>query len=314
MTNATRAAEDVLSVSEIVGSLSDTTVGIAIHTSKWRVGKALDRDQRVTMAKAFASDETVVSGRKTLIDTKNEAYRVVNRIIEESYSHWKFQTIPYPQHGVRLINRNALAEFAESFTTYQNKLTIAVDQLEAQLPGLIESQRGKLGQLFRRSDYPQSIVGLYDLSYDLHDINPPTYLAQLNPDLFREQMQRAQDRIQHSISLLENEFMAELQVVVQRIVTGLSTNEDGKRKSVQDSSIQKLNKFFQRFGDLNLNSSGQLNTLVRQAQEVMAGHKITDLRKNDTVRDAVRQQLAAVQTEVDRLLDMRTGRQFDITE
>lgn len=314
MSTDTQQTEDVLSVTEIVGSLSDTTVGLAIHMKKWRIGKALDQGQRERMAQNFAAESTAVSGRKKLIDTSNEQYRMVNRVIEEAYSFWKFHTIPYPQHGLRLINRERVQSFNDDFAAYQNRLTIAVDELEAVLPGLIDAQQSKLGQLFSRSDYPQSVEGLYELSYDVHDINPPSYLAQLDPNLFREQMQRAQDRIQHSISLLENEFLSEMQKFVEQLVNGLSKTEAGKRKSVRESSITKLNEFFDRFSELNLNSSGQLNTLVTRAREAMNGRGLSDLRTNDGVRDDVRAQLAAIQGEVDRMIETRTGRQFDVVE
>jgi hypothetical protein len=305
---------DVMSVSDIVGTLSETTVGLAMHKRRWSIRKALTTEQKKLMADGFHADAESVSGTKKLLDTRNEAYRDVNRILTDAYLFWTSRTIPYPQHGIRLIKKDKVVEFDRDFLSYQNRLALAVDDLNRELPAIIEQQRTKLGDLFSMSDYPRTVEGMYELSYDVHSIKPPSYLAQLEPELFAEQMQRAQDRIQHSISLLENEFLSEIQKFTEQLIGGLTKTESGRRKTVRESTIDRLNTFFSRFQSLNLSSSGQLNQLVSGLKDVMAGRDLKDLRKHDQVRAEVRTQLAKLQGEVDRMIETRSGRQFDLAD
>ena len=305
---------DMLSTSEIVGRLSDTMCGVSIHMKQWRTNKGLTPEQRGTMADAFGAMNQSVSGSKKLINTKNETYRNVGRVFSEAYAFWQYHSMPYPQHGMRLQRRDGISEFRQQFMHYQNRMTIAVDDLERELPSLMEEQRVSLGRLYSEADYPRSISGLYELSFDVSDINPPSYLAQMDPALFAEQMERAQERIQHSISLLENEFLKDMAEVVESLVKGLSKTEGGKRKSLRNTSVKKLNEFFQRVNELNVGSSGQINSLIDRARDAMAGRQLTDLKNDDSIRDDVKDQLEKLKTEVDLMIETRTGRQFEIVD
>ena len=305
---------DMLSTSEIVGRLSDTMCGVSIHMKQWRINKGLTTEQRGTMADAFGAKNQSVSGSKKLINSKNETYRNVGRVFSEAYAFWQYHSMPYPQHGMRLQKKDAISEFRQQFMQFQNRMTIAVDDLERELPSLMEAQKDELGRLWCEADYPRSVSGLYELSFDVSDINPPSYLAQMDPALFAEQMERAQERIQHSISLLENEFLKDMAEVVESLVKGLSKTEGGKRKSLRNTSVAKLNAFFSRVNELNVGSSGQINSLIDRARDAMAGRQLTDLKNDDSIRDDVKDQLEKLKTEVDLMIETRTGRQFEIVD
>jgi len=305
---------EMLSTSEIVGRLSDTMCGVSLHLKQWRTNKGLNNQQRETMADAFGAVNQSVSGSKKLINTKNESYRAVGRVFNEAYAFWQYHSIPYPQHGMRLQKKSSVSEFRQQFVQFQNRMTLAVDDLERELPSLMEEQKVALGRLYSVADYPRSVSGLYELSFDISDINPPSYLAQMEPELFAEQMERAQERIQHSISLLENEFLKDMNTVVESLVNGLSKTEGGKRKSLRDTSVNRLNEFFSRVNELNLNSSGQINSLIGRARDAMAGRQLTDLKNDDSTREDVKTQLEKVKKEVALMIETRTGRQFELAD
>ena len=67
-------------------------------------------------------------------------------------------------------------------------------------------------------------------------------------------------------------------------------------------------EFFQRFRELNVHSSEQLDQLVEQSQRILRGIEPQSLRDNTNVRQNVAVQLSAVQSVIDGLMVDRPRR------
>jgi len=71
---------------------------------------------------------------------------------------------------------------------------------------------------------------------------------------------------------------------------------------------RNLTEFFQRFRELNVRSSEQLDQLVGQAQRVIRGVEPRDLRDNAGLRQHVATEMSQVQSVLDGLLVDRPRR------
>jgi hypothetical protein len=76
-----------------------------------------------------------------------------------------------------------------------------------------------------------------------------------------------QSRFDEAVRLAEEAFTAELAKLVSHLTERLSGTDDGRQKVFRDSAVENLTEFFQRFHDLNVRSSEQLDQLVSQAQQ-----------------------------------------------
>ena len=76
----------------------------------------------------------------------------------------------------------------------------------------------------------------------------------------------------------------------------------------RDSAVENLAEFFQRFRQLNVRSSEQLDQLVGQAQRVIRGVEPQDLRDNAGLRQQVATEMSRVQGILDGLLVDRPRR------
>ena len=76
----------------------------------------------------------------------------------------------------------------------------------------------------------------------------------------------------------------------------------------RDSAVTNLREFFERFGQLNVRSNEQLDTLVAQAQRIVRGIQPQELRDSANLRQHVATQLAGVQSVLDGLLVDRPRR------
>jgi hypothetical protein len=72
--------------------------------------------------------------------------------------------------------------------------------------------------------------------------------------------------------------------------------------------VENLTEFFQRFRQLNVRSSAQLDSLVADAQRVIRGVDPQDLRDNSGLRQHVAAELSRVASVLDGLLVDRPRR------
>lgn len=166
----------------------------------------------------------------------------------------------------------------------------------------------RLGRLFNPADYPESLAGLFRSERDFPSIEPPDYLQQLKPELYRQECERVAARFDATVQLAEQEFLDELAKLIAHLSERLSGSEDGKPKIFRDSAVTNLIEFFDRFKQLNVRSNDQLDELVEQAQQVVEGRDPQQLRENAVLRQSVANELSEVQNVLDGLLVDRPRR------
>ena len=75
-------------------------------------------------------------------------------------------SLPFPEPGVRLIRRDKIDEFVGLMEEYQAELAEAVANLDRHYGELKSAAAERLGRLFNPGDYPETLVGLFDVSWD----------------------------------------------------------------------------------------------------------------------------------------------------
>ena len=221
---------------------------------------------------------------------------------------WKGISLPYPESGIRLIRQDDISSFTVQMTSLKAELDEAVIQLDARYDELKSAARRRLGSLYNGGDYPATLRGWFDVSYDFPSVEPPEYLRQLSPQLYQQEASRIAARFDEAVQLAEQAFTEELSKLVSHLTERLSGNEDGKPKVFRDSVVENLREFFERFRLLNIRSDQQLDELVVQAQRVVRGVEPQQLRDNQALRQQVASQLSGVQSVLDGLLVDRPRR------
>jgi hypothetical protein len=270
--------------------------------------KTLTPEQKSQAADTFGAEGAFLSAGKKLLDTRHRAYKAVSIVRGRVLSYWKGISLPYPEAGIRLIRQDDIGGFSVQMTTLKAELEEAVGQLNEHYAELKSAARERLGRLFNSADYPTSLDGLFAVEWDFPSVEPPEYLRQLSPELYRQESQRVSARFDEAIRLAEEAFSAELSKLVSHLTERLSGQEDGKPKIFRDSAVENLNDFFQRFRALNVGSSEQLDQLVVQVQNVVRGIEPQQLRDTQSLRQQVATQLSGVQSVLDGLMVDRPRR------
>jgi 5'-deoxynucleotidase YfbR-like HD superfamily hydrolase len=273
--------------------------------------KSLTAEQKAQAAEPFDAEGQFLSAGKKLLDTKHNAFRAVTAIRTKITDYWRGLTLPFPEPGVRLIKHDQVEGFDQQMADFKAELEDAVKTLDRCFEELKQAAAQRLGSLFNPEDYPATLVGLFGVSWDYPNIEPPDYLIGVSPELYRQEQERVRARFEDAVQLAEQAFLDEFARLVAHLTERITgTNEDGSPKVFRDSAIDNLCDFFERFRSLNVRSNQQLDELVAQAQRTVRGVAAQDLRDGPSVRQEVATQLARVQTTLDAMLVERPRRRI----
>jgi hypothetical protein len=288
--------------------LRTTMAAVRVSISWFGIRRTLTAAQKAEAAEPFGAEARFLSAGKKLLDNSHPAYKAVTAVRGKAIALWRAMSLPYPEPGVRLIRQDRVAEFAAKMREFQEELAEAVETLDRQYSELKAAARNRLGSLYNGDDYPQSLRGMFEISFDIPSVEPPDYLQQLNPALYEEECRRVQSRFDEAVRLAEEAFTAELARLISHLTERLSGQEDGKPKVFRDGLVENLTTFFERFRELNVRSNEQLDQLVSDAQRVIRGVEPQSLRDNAGLRQHVATEMSRVQSVLDGLLVDRPRR------
>lgn len=135
------------------------------------VKKTLTQEQKSQAASAFGAEWEYLSAAKKLLDKSHPSFRAVSSVNSRIVPYWRSISLPYPEPGIRLIRRDDVPTFTVQLTTFQAEVAEAVEALSNQYQELKSAARHRLGRLFNRADYPATLVGLFEASYDWSTIS-----------------------------------------------------------------------------------------------------------------------------------------------
>jgi len=288
--------------------LRSSTAAVRLSFTWFGTRKTLTPQQKSLAAESFGAEGDCLSAAKRLLDTKHPAFKAVAAVKNRAVGYWKSLSLPYPESGIRLIRQDQVETFDNQMNWFQQELMDAVEALDERYHDLQVAARQRLGSLFNPADYPESLQGMFDMTWEFPSIEVPSYLQQLNPELYQQECDRVAARFDEAVQLAEAAFTDELSKLVSHLTERLTGQVDGQPKIFRDSAIENLTEYFQRFRQLNIRSNDQLDELVDQAQQIVQGVQPQTLRDNHVLRQTVAGQLAEVQNMLDDLLIDRPRR------
>ena len=285
-----------------------TMAAVRVSFTWFGTRRTLSAEQKAQAADAFGAEGSYLSAGKKLLDTRHPAMKAVTTVRGRIISLWRGMSLPYPEAGIRPIRQDRIEDFDAKMEELRQELAEAVTGLDRHYYELKLAARQQLGSLYNEADYPHSMRELFAVTWDYPSTEPPNYLQQLSPQIYEAECQRMQQRFDEAIRLAEEAFCAELAKLVSHLTERLSGSEDGKPKIFRDSAVENLTQFFERFRELNVRSSEELDQLVADCQRIVHGVSPQDLREHDDLRQYVATELSSVQSVLDGLLADRPRR------
>ena len=288
--------------------LRSTTAAARVSLRWLDTRKTSTTDQKALAADACRVAGGLLSAGKKLLATKHRAFKGVTTIKGRILSYWKRMSLPYPEPGIRLIHRDEVDVFDARMHKFEVELEEAVWRLDEHYTELKSAARQRQGRLYNPGDYPESLGGLFQVSWNFPSIEPAGYLQELHPDLYRQECARVADCFRQAVSLAEQAFLEELQPLVARLSERLTSQSDGKPAAFRDSAVTNLTEFCERFQRLNVGSNEDLDRLVERCQGMIRGVEPQLLRDNQGLRQQVIAELGQAQSVLDTLWVDRSRR------
>lgn len=264
--------------------------------------RRLDASHARRAADTFQADESRVRASKILINTKHTAYRAATTIKAQAQSYLRGISLPYPQHGIRLIRRDDVETFEGRMNSFRDRLAEAVANLRDHYGALKADARERLGELYDNSDYPATLDNVFSLNWEYPSVEPPRYLMRFNPELYAQEQQRIQQRFEQAVVLAESAFAERLQELVTHLQERLHDSPDGQPKKFQSVTIENFQTFYNEFKRLNVRGNTELDALIQRANNLVSGVNVTELRGSAHLRETLNTQMADVAQSLDRLM------------
>lgn len=198
-------------------ALREQSIPVRLAFTWMGVRRAMSRDQKDTAAEAFGANGSFLTASKKLINTKHPAFRAVTGVRGKIRGYWKAMTLPYPEDGIRLLRRSQLETFQKQMAEMETELMSRVAELQPFYSELKNEARRMLGSLYSESDYGDDIASLFNVEWDFPNVEPPNYLADLDPSLFAAEQERAAARFGVAVAMAEEAFADELGKLVTHL-------------------------------------------------------------------------------------------------
>jgi hypothetical protein len=290
--------------------LRRTAAAVRVHFTWWGVHRTLTAQQKEEVGLTYDADSRFITAGKKLVDVRHEAFRRLTSLRTRTVNYWRGLTLPYVEAGVRLIRQAEVETFVHTLEGFRDELLQAEADLNAVYGEIKAQARERLGRLYNASDYPPELRGLFNVEWDFPSIEPPSYLMRLNPEIYHQEQERITRRFEEAIQLAEQAFISEFAKVVSHLTERLASSDGGEQRIFRDSVVTNLTEFFDRFKQLNVGSSQELDQLVEQAQQLVQGVTPQELRDNGSLRRQVATEMTQVQGQLDTMMVERPRRQI----
>ena len=128
--------------------------------------KSLTSQQKAQAAESFGAQGEYLSAGKKLFDTQHPRFKAVTSVRSRARAYWASISLPYPESGIRLVRQDTLETLQDQMTEFRQELNEAVERLDEQYATLKSGAEDRLGSLYNAADYPASLSGLFDVSWD----------------------------------------------------------------------------------------------------------------------------------------------------
>jgi hypothetical protein len=305
-----RSAPRVTSVTT-AQTLREQTVGVRL-SFRWLGIRRRLRDDQLRRARAvFQAAEGSLSASKKLLNTRHPAWRAVVQAKRRLIGYWRAVSLPYPETATRLLRRDWIEDFELKMDALKADLIAARTRLDVMYAELLGDARNSLGELYDHDDYPPSLAGEFDVTWDYPSLEPPDYLQKLKPELYEAEAARVAARFDEALRLAEQSFAEEFACLVEGLQKSLAPapGRGGAIREFKPGAVTKLREFFDRFRQINVHGSGELDALIAQGRAIVdgAGSAAADGEHGD-VRTQVAQSLASIREQLGKLVQDRPRR------
>lgn len=278
-TNATESTE--LPNDESFGEkLQDLTTGCKIVIYALSSRRAMGDKAVGKVADIFKAEAKSIGGSRNVINRKHEYVKPVHKLLRKAKDFVSAYSVDYPEASVRLVKLDNVGWLREQVGLIEEDLNKALHTLDANWASVKADAKKRLGDLYSEADYPNKPSPHYRIELTFPAIKPDERLAKLHPELYEEQKRKIAERFEDAVKAAEATAAEELGKLLDHLVERLKPGEDGKAKTIRESTFENIKQFTERFKRISIGSNSDLEKLVEQVEALAGGVDVKELRKS----------------------------------
>ncbi len=290
--------------------IQDAAVLLNVNMSRFHVWRktstaaveiGADEEGNVTSKEALAVNKEIL---------KCDELRLIQRLDDEVRRYLYSRCLPSVfKRGVYLLPLGLLEEVMGRLAEFEATRAALVEAFLLVYEREAAAAKVRLGNVYDRADYPpvEAVKGLFVFETQLIEMSVPATLETVRGDLYRKELQKAQEMWSRSQSVITATLYEEFRKLVTRLSVKLQDRTDGKRQIFRDSTVSNLQEWLQVFDARNLTDDASIVELVETARRLIAGVDPETIRASDRVRADLARRFeelgGAIEQRIDELPD-----------
>jgi hypothetical protein len=263
---------------------------------------------------ATEADKSMLGLTKAIVDSPE--YTAAMRVVGDARSWLDKRTLPSPlKRGTYLVPLSMVGDVYDHIAEVVEEYRAKVEEFLLVYPAQVERAREHLADQFQQDNYPtvETLRAAFWIDHQLLDFGVPS-AEKIGRELWAREKERAERSWADAVGEIQEALRSAFRGLVGHLAERLEPNADGSKKIFKDTAVEKLVEFIDLFKNRNLTGDVELEGLVAQARNVLAGKRPDALRKSSTVRGEVAGEMARVSAALDKLLADAPRRKISFEE
>ena len=246
----------------------------------------------VTAAKGSASKKAA-SVYKNLFAECKELDAITKFQARARAEHYKL-TLPWNDHGARLLPTAALQDYKKSMNRYQDEFALLVEAFLDKYDTLVAAAAFQLGTLFDRDEYLSREQVARRFRMDISFTPLPTagdFRLDIESEVQQELIEQYEKRVTAQLEQASQDNWDRLYDALQRLSDRLVVEEDGKKRVFHDTMVTGALELCELLTAMNVTRDPKLESARRQLEGVLSGVTPKELREEDSTRIQTKQRV-----------------------
>ena len=276
-------------------SISSSAMLVDLSISTWTARK-LDKNvtnevntSKQASQQASRVNKNLLPGVEQLDDIVKHASMVRNWV--------SARTLPWSDYGPRLITTDRFFEFKQELDEHERVFNEKVQAFLDVYPTLISMQAFKLGTMFDREEYPDVTEIADKFRFNVAYLPIPEtgdFRVDIGHEAMEEVRQQYEREYEQRLENAMNDVRSRILDSLKHLSERFTDKDDGTRKRFRNNILDSFAETIASVRQLNLTKDQAIEAMADEAEKVIQGVEVDDLKENKDVRDDVRARVDSV--------------------
>jgi hypothetical protein len=276
-----------------------------LRISMWGVNRVLPENEYEVDA-----DRAMVRASKKILECPE--YEFLLQLKRSIHRRLKSLSLPGEilRPGVYPISLAMVEAVEKTLEDFLVRWGVGVLGLEQVWDLRVREVEDRLRALYDEADYPswERVQGCFGVSWNYFSVSTPQVLQTISARLYTREQAKATVQWKEMLDEIRLGLRLTFKELVDALVDKLTPKPDGTRKKLV--GVERLLEFVDTFSKQNVANDGELQALVGQVRGILKGQDVASLRKDQDLRELVKERMESAKVILDTLVEDAPSRQI----